>query len=136
MAGLSNAFSTAILNAIKGSAMTVPDPLYVALYTTNPSDNAGTGAVECTGTGYAREAIAASGWSAVGAGSSTNKKISNAGTVDFGTAGAGWGTITGFGLYDASSNGTLYGWAALGSNKTINSGDTVDFAAGALVVGA
>jgi len=46
-----------------GALASVPATFYIALWTTTP-DSAGAGGTECSGTGYAREAITASSWGA------------------------------------------------------------------------
>ena len=43
--------------------------------------------------------------------------------VEFPTATANYGTVTHVGVYDASSSGNLMAYAALSSNKTIETGD-------------
>ena len=47
---------------------------------------------------------------------------------------SGWGTVTHFGIFDASTNGNLLYWGALTASKTVAVGDSVSFGAGALVV--
>ena len=112
-------------HVLKNTAYTSPTTVYVALYTATPSDTGG--GTQCTGTGYARVAAT---FGAASGGSS-----SNSAAVDFGTAGAAnWGTLTSFGIFDASTNGNLLYWGALTANKTPASGDNVKFAIGDLVV--
>lgn len=124
------------LSWAKGTAYpTAPTNLYVGLFTTAPTDASTspyTG--EVSGGAYARQAIAAStGWSAIGAGTGSNQQITNSGAITFPTATAAWGTIGWVGVFDASTNGNLLYWAAITSgSKTVNSGDTVNIAIGAL----
>jgi hypothetical protein len=99
---------------------------YVALYTAAPSDSGG--GTEVTGGSYARKSTAGADWAASSGGS-----IQNANAITFATATASWGTVTHFGVFDALSGGNLLFWAALTTPKTIGSGDTASFAAGALV---
>lgn len=108
----------------------------LALLTTNPSDETGTGLAEVstgTWTNYARQTLAATtGWTAP-SGTSAPQTCSNAAKVDFGTATIS-GTapvITGVAFYQS---GTFKGWQALSSNQTINNGDPVYFNAGQFVV--
>jgi hypothetical protein len=126
-----------LLNWIKGSSFAAaPVTLYAALYTVNPNDAQASG-TEVSGNAYARVAItSATGWSAiVGAGAGTGDSITNSGIVTFPTpTGAGWGTVTGFALYDAATVGNEIVWAALAASKVINAGDTVTFAIGALSI--
>jgi hypothetical protein len=107
------------------TAFTLPTA-YVALYTAAPSDAGG--GTEVTGGSYARKSTAGTDWNASSAGS-----ISNANAITFATASASWGTVTHFGVFDAASAGNLLFWAALTASKTVGSGDTASFAAGALV---
>lgn len=125
----------AILNWLKGAAFpTAPATLYVALYTAAPTDANASG-TEVTGNAYARAAITTTtGWSTISNGANGDQ-VSNAGTVNFPTpTPAGWGTVTHWALYDAATLGNEIYWNALTASKTINAGDTVQFAAGALVL--
>lgn len=138
MAGFSNYLKDLTLNLLfRDGAFSQPANLYVALFSTMPSD-AGTGGVEITGTGYARVAIAttAAAWSAPAAGTGTQRVIDNAAVVDFGTAGSDWapsGTpAVGFGLFDAATAGNYWGGNAFAATKIIQSGDSVKFNVGAL----
>ena len=138
MAGFSNYLKDLALNVLfRDTTFSQPANLYVALFSTMPSD-AGAGGVELSGTGYARVAIptTAAAWSAPAAGTGTQRVIDNVGVVDFGTAGSDWapsGTpCVGFGLYDASSGGNYWGGNSFASSKIIQSGDPVRFNAGAL----
>ena len=60
--------------------------------------------------------------------------MANDGAVTFPAATASWGTVTHFGVFDASSTGNLLYWGALTTSKTIGSGDTASFAVGTLTV--
>jgi hypothetical protein len=53
--------------------------------------------------------------------------------ITFPTATGSWGTVTYFGIYDASTAGNLVGYGALTSSQTISSG-APSFAVGALTV--
>lgn len=126
-----------LLNWFKGTNFVAsPATLYCALYTANPTDANASG-TEVSGNAYARTAItSATGWSAIAAaGAGTGDSITNSGIVTFPTpTGAGWGTVTGFALYDAVTVGNEVVWAALTASKVINAGDTVTFAIGALAI--
>src|SRR5690349_8798175 len=99
--------------------------VYVGLFTAAPSDSGG--GTEVSGGSYARKSTAGADWNAASGGSTTN-----ANAITFVTATGSWGTVTHWGLFDASSAGNLLRWAALGTSKTIGNGDTASFAAGAL----
>lgn len=114
---------------LKTASFTVPANIYVALYTAAPSDSGG--GTECSGTNYAR--MVCNAWNA--ATSASPSIADNTSIITFATPGAGgWGVVTHFGLFDTIGGTNLLGWAALGTPKTINAGDTVTFAAGALDV--
>jgi hypothetical protein len=125
MADMSNYLENELLDHSLGvGSYTMPGTVYGALYITDPTD-ADTG-TEVTGGGYARQAItfgAASGGSA-----------SPTGTVDFGTASADWGTVSHFGIRDASSSGNLLYHDALASSKIVENGDSFSIPAANLTV--
>lgn len=113
------------------TAYTVPTTVYAALFTTSPNTETGAGGTEVTGGSYARVAITnnSTNFPAASAGSKSNGT-----TITFATPTAGWGTVVGFGLYDASTAGNLLVSAALTVSKTINTGDSVTFAPGQFTV--
>jgi hypothetical protein len=97
---------------------------YLGLLTTLPTDDAGAGAVEATGTGYARISIASTDWEAAIAGAPSTKSGPKSGVSwTFGTVGANWGNIKGFGLWDASTSGALRWVGTLPTPKDVLSGD-------------
>lgn len=129
-----NAMSTylaqAIINWMRGTAFpATPTNFYAALYTANPGPANASG-TEVTGGSYARQAIApASGWSALGT-SGTATTISNANSIPYPTATAGWGTVTGWAVYDAATAGNEILYGALTASQVVSSGNTPSFAAG------
>jgi len=104
-----------------GSA-TRPTAWYVALYTAAPSDSGG--GTEVSGNGYARESVT------FDAAATPGGTTSNTGAVSFTAAGGNWGTITHVGIFDASTSGNLLWHGAMSASKTINDGDTLEFAIG------
>ncbi len=100
-----------------------PTNLYVALYTATPSDAGG--GTEVSGGSYARKNH--DSWDAASSGATENT-----GAITFTTATANWGTVSQFGIFDASSGGNLLAWGDLDTSKAINNGDTAEFAAGAI----
>ncbi len=125
---------------VRGTAFTAPATVYVGLSTAPCSDSSfGT---EVSGGSYARVSVTANttnwaGTQSAGsttASSGTGGQTSNNIAVNFPTPSAGWGTVTHWFLADASTSGNLLICAALTVSKTINSGDTVSFAIGALTV--
>ena len=135
MAGNKTAYlSDLLLNWIKGTTFpAAPANTYVGLFTTMPV-YAGTGGVEVSGGAYARATEAAAGWSVISTGANGDQ-IDNTATLTYPTPTAGWGTVLGFGIFDALTGGNLLYFAILtGGSKVINSGDTVSWAGGALIV--
>lgn len=137
--GYAQALRDDILNWFRGTAFpAVPATFYVALLTTNPTDETGTGLVEVSTTNwtnYARQGVTsvAGSWNAPSG--TAPRQISNASTVNYGTATTtGNVTVTGFALYDAASAGVFWGWAAFSPSQIVQNGDPVSFAAGALVL--
>lgn len=124
------------------AAGTGPANLYVALFTTMPDAEAGTAGVEVSGGGYARATVASSlaNWAGTQSAGSTTASSGTSGTtsnngvisIGSGNASANWGSIVGYGVFDASTGGNLLFSASI-TPKTVNSGDPVPtFAAGAL----
>lgn len=136
----SNYLADAQLNWFKGTAFpAAPSNVYVALFTTAPTSRAGTGGTEVStsGTAYARQAIASSGWGAVstsGSGVTSIEQILQSANVTFPTATSNWGTIVGAGLYDASTGGNFLEYGDLSSSQTVNNGNTFQIPANNLIV--
>ena len=110
--------------------------VYVALLTGQPTDqDSSIAALELSGTGYGRVAVACpAGWTTPAESGSNNPVLtSNVSTVSFGNAGSAWGTATWFALMTASSSGHLIGYGQLGAPQVVLTGLLVQFAAGALV---
>lgn len=120
-----------------------PATWYVALYSTACSDSAG-GTEVPNSNNYSRASLAASltnwaGTQSAGsttASSGTGGVTSNNAAITFATPSGTWGTVTHWGLVDSGTygGGNIWICAALTVSKTINSGDTVSFAIGALTV--
>jgi len=125
MSALSDHAENLILNFLMTSGTaTRPTAWYVSLYTVAPSDAGG--GTEVSGNGYSRQTVA---WdTATGTGGTTD----NTGAVSFTATGGNFGTIVAIGIHDASSGGNLLWHGALSANKTVNDGDTLEFAAGAI----
>lgn len=122
---------------LRAQAIGTPVTWYVALYTACPTDS--TAGTEVTGGSYARVAVTAglaafAGTQAAGstlASSGTGGTTSNNAVITFPTPTVGWGTVNCWGIADAGTAGNLWIYAPLTTAKTINSGDSVSFAAGA-----
>jgi hypothetical protein len=121
---------TALINHLfRGTAYTAPSTIYVGLLTAACSDS--TAGTEVSGNNYSRAGVAAGtgNWAATSGGNGTT---SNVNVISFPTPSASWGTVTHFGLYDASTAGNLLVCQALTVAKTVNNGDALSFPAGTL----
>ena len=104
-------------------AYTQPTHLYVALFTVAPTDAGG--GTEVSGGSYARKLHDT--WDAAASGASENT-----GAITFDQATGDWGECVAFALFDALTAGNMLGWGDLSASKTVNSGDTAEFADGDL----
>ena len=125
MAEMSNFLENALINAtLRNTTYTSVATIYVALYTTDPTDaDIGT---EVTGGSYARTPVTF-------AAPSNGVSLSSA-DVTFPTCTAGWGTVTHIGLRDASTFGNLLYHTPLDTSKTIDTGDIFKITTGNLSV--
>lgn len=122
---MSNYLENALINAtLRNTSYTSPTTVYVALYTTDPTD-ADTG-TEVSGGSYARQSVTF--------GAPSNGASTNSADVEFPQATASWGTVAYIGLRDNSSGGNLLYHTALDTSKSIDSGDIFKIAAGNLSV--
>ena len=121
MSAMSDYLENEILDHILGTgAYTMPSTVYVGLSTGSfNDDNSGT---ELSGSGYARQSIA---FNAASSGTADNS-----GAVDFPAATGSWGTVSHFGLFDASTSVNLLIHGALTASKTVATGDILRIAAG------
>lgn len=132
MPGFSDYAELKILDHVFGNtAYTAPTTLHIALFTTNPNFETGSGGTEVTGGSYARAAVTNNTTNFPNASAGSK---SNGAAINFATPTAGWGTVTGMGIYDASSGGNLIAGAALTTSKTINSGDPVSFPTSSITI--
>ena len=122
---MSDYLENAIINAtLRGQVWTPPATVYLALYTSDPTD-AKTG-TEVSGGAYARQTIAFN--------TPMNGASSSSVDVLFPIAIASWGTVTHIGLFDAVSAGNLLYHGALTNPKTIAIDDQLKIAAGDITV--
>ena len=140
MSALSDFMENAIIDHIfRGQAMPSLTNLHIGLLTAAPTDAGG--GTEVSGGSYARVSVsrALASWAGTQSAGSTTASTgtggttSNNGAITFPAPTGNWGSVTHFGIYDASSGGNLIGYGALGTPKTINNGDAApSFAIGAL----
>ena len=125
MAEFSDFLENALINAVlRNTAYTSPTTVYVALFTSDPTDaNTGT---EVSGGSYARQSATFD--------APSNGVTQNTADIQFPAATASWGTVTHLGLYDASTSGNLLFHTDLDTNKTIDTGDVFKITAGNLTV--
>ena len=125
MAEMSNYLEGALINAVlRNTAYTSPTTVYLALYTSDPTDaDAGT---EVSGNAYARQSITF--------GAPSNGVSTNSAAIEFPQATGSWGTVAYVGIRDASTAGNLLFHTALDASKTIATGDVFRVAAGSLSV--
>ena len=113
----SNSTETLVLNWLltSGSA-TRPTAWYLALFTSNPDEDASGTEVSTVGTAYARQTAAFT---------VSGNTASNSAAIEFPTATASYGTVSHVGVYDASTGGNLSAYAALSTSKVIDTGDVL-----------
>ena len=127
--GKATTWQNAVLDALLGNqSLTLPGAtLYLALYTGAPTEAGG--GTEVTGGSYARVSVTndLTTWpAAVGGGKA------NGITLSFATPTAPWGDVEAWGLHDHATNDSLVLWGLLDDTVTIDTSDTVEFAAGDL----
>lgn len=102
------------------TAYTMPNPVYVALFTVAPSDAGG--GTEVTGGSYARQTAT---FTAASGGATSNDT-----NIDF--TGMPAATTVAIALFDASTSGNMLVHGTLTTNKQTDAGDTLRIATGDL----
>lgn len=129
MADMSNYLEQALLNAVcRGQQYTSPSNVYVALYTSAPTDD--DLGIEVNGGNYSRVPVVFSAPTQID-GKAT---IENSEDVVFPVASSEWGTITHIGIRDAQIGGNLLFHKAVNNPRTILANDRVRFLAGELKI--
>jgi hypothetical protein len=132
LAGFIDTLEQALLDhVLNDGTYTPPANWFVALSTTTPTE-AGGNFTEPSGNGYARVSTAAADWAAASGTAPATK--ANANAITFPQASGSWGTVTHFGMFIASTGGTVQIWGALTTSQAVGTGNTPSFAASALVV--
>lgn len=121
-----NYFENLILNTSRGSALTAPPTMYVALFLDNPGES-GAG-VEITYGAYKRLPVAFSE-PAAGNGGIT---IQNTEQITFGQAEKDAGTVTHIGLMDSLTGGNMYCYAELADQLEVKAQVVPMFTAGTI----
>ena len=110
-----------LLDALVGTAAySVTTPIKIALVTANGND--ATAGTEVTGGSYARQTIAFD--------AASGGKISNNAAISF--TGMPSVTVVGIELYDSAGTPKRLAYGPLTNTRTVTSGDTVQFASGAV----
>lgn len=111
MSPLSDYLENALINAVlRNTAYSSPATVYVALFTSDPTD-AGAG-TEVSGGAYQRMPVTFT--------APTDGQTSNSADVLYPIATENWGAITHIGIYDTQTEGNLLFHAPLEFSKTIN----------------
>ena len=135
MAGFTDTVEQALLDHfLTDSAYTPPSTMYIGLSSTTPTE-AGTNFTEPSTGSYARVSTPGADWGAATGTAPATKSTTSVKT--FPTATGDWvsgSNLTHFGLFSASTGGTLLAWGALTTAKAVLNGDTASFASGALVL--
>lgn len=122
---MSNYLENKLLNhVLRGVSYTAPDKVYVALYTSDPTDT--DIGVEVSGGSYERCEVTFT--------SPVAGEVSNATDIFFPEATANWGEVTHFGIRDAATGGNLLFHGEAEPSKVVLSGDQLIIKAGQLVV--
>ena len=107
---------------VKATTYTAPATVYMALYSTAPSEAGG--GTELVGNGYSRQSIAF-------ANSAASGSITNTGNVSFSCTGNAW-SVQGHAITDASSAGNILYWST--TNKAVAPGETFTYAVGKITI--
>lgn len=131
MGSKSNYLENKVLDGVLGGTnYSQAATVYLALSTADPTESGGSIA-EPSGNNYSRLAVTnnSTNWPAASSGAKSNGV-----DLTMATPSGTWGTVTNFAIFDASSGGNMLYYGALGTSKTINSGDTVVFSAGQIAL--
>ncbi len=124
MAACSDYLENKILDyVLRDQADWAPATVYLSLHSSDPTDDDGG---EISGNGYGRQQIT------FAAAHATDGTISSNSAETFSNMPAV--TVTHMGLHDNETGGNLLFHGALAANKTVASGDTVQFASGAITI--
>ncbi len=106
--------------------------MYLALFTTAPAED-GTGGVEVSGSGYARQVIP---FGTPATDEDGGTAMANSSPFSFPRADADWGTISAWGVFDAETDGNLLWFQEFDDPQSVLSGSVVAVAEGGLTLSA
>ena len=122
-----NYFENAMLNLMRGTSITAPSTMYLALFLTNPGDT-GTDGQEIIYSGYARQAVTFSAPAASGSG----LVIENTALISFPEASTSAGTVNYVAVYDSVSGGNMWLYGQLDTPLAVQTGVSPVFRAGSV----
>lgn len=122
MSEKSNFWETQMLNLM----FLTYDPVHVALFTTDPGEDAS--GTEVTGGSYARKSVAASVFVVL-----TGSAANNA-NIEFTEATANWGTISHAAIFTSASGGDMLYYSPLEASIAINTAEVFRINSGSLVI--
>lgn len=137
MAAFSDYLEAGILDhTLRGNTLPTPATIYLALYTSNPTDEA-VGS-EVTDSAYVRQDMAkgetiSSGWTSPAV-SGEGSAVSNAKVIQFPPIADGSTTITHYGLFDSQTGGNMLYHGAFTVGKTLEVNDVLSIDIGGLQV--
>lgn len=132
MAGFTDSYENLILNFLwNGGTLTRETTLYFALFTTMPTADAGTGGTEVSGNNYSRFTFTNNSTNFPAA---SGRVKANGTIVSFAAPSGSWGTVLGWGLYNASTAGTLVCFGTFTTSKAYTVGDLAEFPIGSLTL--
>ena len=127
MSAMSDYLELKFLDHFTGTASTTaPSAVYLGLATASLADDAS--GTELSGNNYTRKAITFA--------SASGGSIASNSAVEFNSATGSWGTISHWGIWDASSGGNLLFHGAFTASKAIATGDILKVASGSLTISA
>ena len=122
----SNYLEDKVLDHVLGTAaFTAPTATYLALFTSDPAEDAS--GTEVSGNGYAREDV---NFNAASSGSATGPTVD----TEFTASGGSFGTVSHFAVFDASTSGNMLYYGALSASKTVADGDSIRFVADSITI--
>ena len=125
MSAMSDYLELKFLDHFTGTASTsAPSTVYLGLATASLQDDAS--GTELTGNNYTRKAITFA--------SASSGSIASNSAVEFNSATGSWGSVSHWGIFDASSSGNLLFHGSFTASKTIASGDILKVASGSLTI--
>lgn len=134
MGALSDYLESALLNAVlRGTNFTAPavGDLHLALFTADPTDANATGN-EVTGGWYARQPTGS--WTSPSDTGTGPTEATNSNAITFSAVTNSPVTVTHIAVYDAATAGNLLVLIPLDAPKTLDIGDVISFAAGAIAI--